>query len=101
MAALAGMLVAASTEMINNAHEHSQAAATCLACFHASPARFEFVVADQGIGPLQSLRSSRDFCDLSSQGAALRTALTDGCSRHGPAAKRGLFSADLQRACQP
>ncbi|MCU1295173.1 MAG: hypothetical protein JWP08_4023, partial [Bryobacterales bacterium] len=41
---------------------------------------FEFVVADAGIGVLESLRQNPQFGDLSDSGAALCTAMQDGVS---------------------
>ncbi|MEX0612154.1 MAG: hypothetical protein WD229_08530 [Pirellulales bacterium] len=85
----AAQFVGAMGEMVDNIYEHSDAPATGLAAFRADRRRFEFVVIDEGIGVLESLRSCREFGDLSDHGDALQLALTDGVSRHGAAAMRG------------
>jgi hypothetical protein len=50
---------------------------------------FELVVADHGVGVLETLRSGPDYKSLSDHGEALRLALTDGVSRYGRQANRG------------
>lgn len=80
---------AAITELWNNAFEHSEAWDTGLVAFHASPRSFEFVVADSGIGILESLRTAPEFASLRGHGEALMAALTDGASRHGGGQARG------------
>lgn len=86
---IAAQLTAAAGEMYSNVYEHSGAPATGLLAFRASANRFEFIVADRGMGVLQSLRSCADYGDIKDHGEALRLALTDGVSRHGPNACRG------------
>ena len=85
----AAQLAAVLGELHSNVYEHSKAAETGLVAFRAKPNRFEFVVADRGIGVLESLRSCPEHEGLTDNGEALRLALTDGVSRHGGAAQRG------------
>jgi hypothetical protein len=87
---IARQFVGALGEMINNIHEHSGAAMSGIAAFRAANGEFEFVVVDHGMGVLKSLRTCPDYAHLSDHGEALRLALTDGVSRFGPQAKRGL-----------
>lgn len=86
---IAARFLGAAGELMGNIHEHSQAASTGVVAFRASGDGFEFVVADGGIGVLESLQSCVDYKSLSDHGAALRRALTDGVSRFGPSAGRG------------
>jgi hypothetical protein len=86
---IAAQFVAALEELVGNVHEHSGASASGIAAFSAGNGEFEFVVADQGIGVLESLRSGPEYKSLADHGEALRLALTDGVSRHGKEAKRG------------
>ena len=85
----AAQFVGAMGEMVDNIYEHSDVPASGLAAFDANGGAFEFVVADGGIGVLESLRSCREYGNLSDHGEALRLAVTDGISRHGATAKRG------------
>ena len=94
---LAGQRVAGAVEMIENVNEHSKASGTGWACFSAQLGAFEFAIADLGIGPLATLRTAAEFAHLEDHGAALRTALTDGCSCHGSQAQRGLGFAPVFR----
>lgn len=82
-ARIAAQLAAALGEMYSNVYDHSGAPATGLVAFRAVPNHFEFVVADQGMGVLESLRSCAAYSDMSDHGAALRLTLTDGVSRYG------------------
>jgi anti-sigma regulatory factor (Ser/Thr protein kinase) len=86
---IAAQFAGALGEMVSNIHEHSGAAASGLAAFRAGSREFEFVVADGGMGVLDSLRSCPDYAHLDDHGEALQLALTDGVSRFGPQAKRG------------
>jgi len=84
-----GQLVAAMGEMESNIHEHSDAPATGLLAFRASPDMYEFVIYDQGIGMLESLRRCATFVALSDHGSALAAALADGTSRFGSNSNHG------------
>ena len=87
---VAGQLVAAMRELESNILEHADAPDTGVVAFRAELGAFEFVVADRGIGILESLRSSGMYRDVRDEGAALRAALTEGVSRHGRDVGRGL-----------
>ena len=86
---VSGQLVAAMKELESNIHEHSEAPETGVLAFRAEPGAFEFVVADHGIGILQSLRRASDFAELQDEGKAIEAALTDGVSRYGHRNNRG------------
>jgi hypothetical protein len=88
-ARIAAQLAAALGEMHSNIYEHSGASATGLIAYRAVPSRFEFVVADRGMGVLESLRSCAGYGGISDHGEALRLTLTDGVSRYGVEAGRG------------
>ena len=85
----AAQMVAAMSEMEDNVHWHSGAAQTGVAAYRATPGRFEFVVADGGVGVLASLRDAAEYADLVDDGAALRLTLTEGASRFGSHSDRG------------
>lgn len=78
----ASQLSAALGEMLSNIIEHSEACATGLVAFQARDGCFEFVVADQGIGALQSLRTNERFAALTFDREALPRVLEGGCSRY-------------------
>ncbi len=52
-----------------------------LVAYQALAGAFEFVVADEGIGALASLRSNPRFAALDDDREALPMVLQDGCSR--------------------
>ena len=87
---IAAQLAAAVGELYSNLYEHSEAPETGLIVFRAKSNRFEFVVADRGIGVLESLKGCTEHAALSDDGEALRLALTEGVSRHGLGTTRGL-----------
>ena len=86
---VSGQLVAAMRELEANVQEHAEAPDTGVVAFRVEAGTFEFVIADRGIGVLESLRSSGDYAELRDEGAALRAALTEGVSRHGRDVGRG------------
>lgn len=86
---IAAQLAAALGEIYSNIYEHSGAPGTGLIAFRAEPDRFEFAVADRGIGVLESLRTCGEYTALSDYDEALRLALTDGVSRYGRGTDRG------------
>lgn len=86
---VAGQLVAAITEMVDNIYLHSTLSESGLAAYHARPGYFEFAVLDRGVGVLRSLQQSVEYARLADHGDALQTALTDGCSRFGPNSNHG------------
>jgi hypothetical protein len=69
-------------ELLSNIVEHSEARHTGLVAFQALDGCFEFVAADQGVGPLESLRRSARFATLTTDRQALPLVLEHGCSRH-------------------
>lgn len=86
---IAAQLAAALGELHSNIYEHSGASGTGLIAFRAEENLFEFTIADQGIGVLESLRSCGDYARLHDHGEALQLTLTDGVSRYGSDAGRG------------
>ena len=82
-------LVIAMRELESNIFEHAEAQDTGVLSFRAELGVFEFVVADLGIGILNSLQSKGDFLYLRDEGSALRAALTEGVSRYGRGSRRG------------
>lgn len=85
----AQQLVGALRELIDNIIVHSGAPESGLAAFKASDGDLELVVCDQGIGVLESLRTTPEQAGLTDHGDALRLALTEGVSRFGSDANRG------------
>lgn len=88
--AVARQLAACLGEMHSNIIEHSRAVETGVLAYSSSANLFELVVVDQGIGVLESLRACPDYAHLHDHGEALRLAQTEGVSRHGVNAGRGL-----------
>ena len=86
---IAAQFAAALGELYSNVYEHSENPGSGVIAFGAHPGRFEFVVADRGIGVLQSLRGAAEYAGLIDHGEALRLALTDGVSRYGSNTGRG------------
>lgn len=82
-------LVSAFRELVGNIFDHSQASATGIAGYAVRQNDLEFVVADSGMGILNSLKSSPDFQSLQDSGEALKIAIQDGISRHGSQSGRG------------
>jgi len=74
-------LIAAMMELEDNIHLHSQRWHDGVVGFRGTAADFEFVVADSGIGILQSLRASPAYQHLVGAGEAIQVALQDGNSR--------------------
>ena len=85
----AAQFVAAIVELYNNVTEHSGAVESAYVAFAAYEDCFEFVVADAGIGVLQSLKFSSEYVNLSDSGSALELALSEGVSRHDGRLDRG------------
>lgn len=90
-------LVAATRELVSNVFDHSGAPATGIAGFSTTASGLEIVVADYGIGVLDSLRTSPEFSSLRDAGEALQTALADGASRFGSLSGHGRGFRDLFR----
>ena len=85
----AAKIVAALSELASNIIEHSDHQSSGRIAFVGGSGIFEFVVADLGIGPLNSLRKYDGYSHLSSHGEALALMMEEGTSRFGPAAARG------------
>ena len=79
---VAGKSIAAISELLNNISEHSGALGSGYITFEATPGRFDFVVADHGVGALESLKRNPDYSTLHDSGTAIELALSDGVSRH-------------------
>jgi anti-sigma regulatory factor (Ser/Thr protein kinase) len=85
----ASKIVAALSELCANALEHSECPSSAGVAFRAVENSFEFVVADQGIGPLASLRGCDAFATLDNHGEALGLMVEEGVSRFGRSVGRG------------
>lgn len=85
----AALLIAALGELIGNILDHSQAEETGIAAFSVRPLMFEFVVADLGIGVLNSLHQSHDYSMRGDEGEALAAMIETGVSRHGASTGHG------------
>lgn len=85
----AAQFVAAIAELYNNVIEHSGAISSGYVAFAAYENCFEFVVADSGVGVLESLKSNLEFANLRDSGSALELALTEGISCQDSDAGRG------------
>lgn len=68
-------------ELIGNVIDHSEAIGSGTALFSAETGRFEFVIADAGIGALRSLTRNPDQAGLGDEGAALEAMVEAGVSR--------------------
>lgn len=86
---IAKQVVAGIRELGDNIAEHSEAPDTGLLAYQIRRDSFSFVVADHGIGIVNSLQRCKKYSDLSDYGTALHEALTEGVSRHGPNSGRG------------
>jgi anti-sigma regulatory factor (Ser/Thr protein kinase) len=82
-------------EMTSNLIEHSEKSSTGLVGYRWERGEFEYVVADSGIGVLESLRSHPDFAWIADSGEALEQAACDGVSRFGRSSHRGTGFHDL------
>lgn len=91
----AGQLVAAIRELENNIRDHSGAMESAYIAIRATAGIFEFVVADQGRGVLETLREAADFENMTSDGEALRATLSEGVSRFGVNKGRGFGYSPL------
>jgi hypothetical protein len=87
---LAKGLTGAFIEMTDNVLNHSENVRSGIAGYRWSQNCFEYVVADTGIGVLASLRTCADYAGLADAGTALQVALTEGESRFGRVAGRGV-----------
>ncbi|MDO7837107.1 hypothetical protein Q4610_18850 [Sphingobium sp. HBC34] len=78
---LIAALMGAMVEIQDNVYEHSGAPQTGVVAYAVTPGSFEFVVADRGIGVLQTLRQNPAYADIPDAGAALQEMVKDGVSR--------------------
>lgn len=85
----AGKLAAAIGEFRSNILEHSQKEDSGYLAYSSRPGQFEFVVADAGIGVLESLRSHPGYAHLTDAGTALERAVAEGVSRFHDQRDRG------------
>ncbi len=82
-------LIGAMGEIQDNVYEHSGAPQTGLVAYAVTPESFEFVVADRGVGVLQTLRQNPSFTDVPDAGVALEEIIKDGVSRFPSETGRG------------
>lgn len=97
-AQLVSSLMGAMIEIQDNVYEHSGAPHTGLVAYAVTPNSFEFVVADRGVGVLQTLRQNPRYVDIPNSGAALQEVVKDGVSRFPSEAGRGQGFNQLFRA---
>ena len=76
-------LVGTFGEMIGNLLDHSENPTSGIVGYRWDDSEFEYIVADLGIGVLNSLRSNEEYNYLKDSGQALETALKTGESKHG------------------
>ena len=95
---LVASLVGALGEMQDNVYEHSGAAQTGLVAYAVTDRTFEFVVADRGMGVLDTLRQNPDYAQLPDAGAALTEAIRPGVSRFPASSGRGQGFIQLCRS---
>jgi anti-sigma regulatory factor (Ser/Thr protein kinase) len=86
---VAQQLAAAVAELHSNIHDHSRASKTGLIAFRAGVGEFELVIADRGVGILETLRTCAEYAHIRDHGTALMLALTEGVSRHGSSSGHG------------
>ncbi len=86
---IAAQLTAALGELYSNIYEHSRRSGTGLIAFKSGKHAFEIVVADRGVGVLDSLRTHGEYGTLADHGEALHLTLTEGVSRYGEGTGRG------------
>lgn len=77
-------IAAALGEMADNATDHAQSQVGALVGYQVVDGAAVCCVADVGIGVLASLRENETYRNLRTHAEALRTALQDGTTRHGP-----------------
>lgn len=97
-ASLVASLIGALGEMQDNVYEHSGADQTGLVAYAVTNRSFEFVVADRGIGVLETLRQNPEYAHLTDSGMALTQAIRPGVSRFPSASGRGQGFVQLCRS---
>ncbi len=88
-------LVGVLRELEGNVHEHSRRSHDGIVGYMCSQGEFEFVIADSGIGTLNSLRENPKYAQLTDAGQALELTLTDGVSKFPDSAGRGYGFREL------
>jgi hypothetical protein len=73
--------IGALKELISNVFDHSENASSAVAGYRYGPAHIELVVADAGIGTLQSLRTNPVYSHIRDHGEALAVAMSSGATR--------------------
>ncbi|WP_045024843.1 hypothetical protein [Agrobacterium arsenijevicii] len=84
-----GKFLAAIDELWSNVVDHSKRSETGYIAFSLERGRFEFVVADHGVGVLASLKSNPSYAQLTDHGRAIELVLSEGVSRHYTEAGHG------------
>lgn len=74
-------LVAAINEIYGNIIDHSERVASGYVAYATNGNTFEFVIADSGVGILNSLRKNPAYTHILDSGTALEHALSEGVSR--------------------
>lgn len=77
-------------EMVSNVYEHCEKRKTGIAAYRWDRNEFEYVVADAGIGVLNSLHQHSDYSNILDSGQALTTVVKDGETRHGKGSGHGV-----------
>lgn len=86
---LAGQVVSALDELLDNVVEHSGAPRTGIAAYSEGDGVFEISISDSGMGVLKSLRRSNEYAHLDDHGDALKLFIKDRVSRFGSESGRG------------
>lgn len=102
---LAGQVVSAFDELLDNVVEHSGAPRTGVAAYCSGDGKFEISISDVGMGVLASLKRSSEFVHLEDHGEALQLFIQDGISRFGADKGRGfgfrpLFTGLANAQCE-
>jgi len=80
---VAAGIAGAIQELADNVVRHSEVPDSGMAGFANSNGTFEYIIADAGVGMLQSLRNAPEFASLRDDLEALPLAITPGVSRFG------------------
>src|SRR3546814_17157772 len=86
-------------EMQDNVYEHSGAAHTGLVAYAVTDCSFEFVVADRGMGVLETLRQNPDSAHLPDAGAALAEAIKTGLTPYPTSTGRNTEGRSVGNEC--
>jgi hypothetical protein len=91
-------LMGAMGEIQDNVYEHSGAPQTGLVAYAVTSNSFEFVVADRGMGVLQTIHQNPRYANIPDSGAAPEEVIKDGVSRFPSETGRGQGFNQLFRA---